>query len=1375
MPATEDVWRNLKTMHVVSAVSALALLAATLWMMQADYADEWRPIQRMRDRLEARQIDADLAALDDDEFKERGRELREKEKTARDDVRQHETEVDKTGAEVKHLDGQLQTLTRTVKFQRAERDAARADLELKVRDGYSDRLLKRWQERFDAAQAKVDQLELELQELQGRFDEAKAAEAQVTKPLDDARTALNKHRTDLERLEKAKEKIQPEDWGPKFKRWLMEQWIVEGFNGPLKINQIWLPNLTINFGGMRDVARYDRCTTCHVNIDKVATGNVPNYPFDEHGISMDNAEDYLAGRLKRTHPDGSPLGYYHPFATHPNPELYLTSASPHPMQKFGCTSCHDGQGSGTSFHNASHSPDSPDIAQKWHDKYGYSYNHFWEFPMFPKRLAEASCVKCHHNVVELGINPEFGTTAPRLFKGFELVRQYGCFGCHEINGFSGGKPIGPDMRLEPQTPEEAERIAADPTAVAGTMRKVGPGLRHISSKTTKEWAEYWVQEPKRFHPETRMPQFFGLTNQDDAQARLWQPVEIAGIVAYLFDRSEKLKTERWAEDYKPDAERGKKLFSQRGCLACHAHDDFEGIKADFGPNLTHAHQKITSAEWLYTWLREPTRHSARTRMPNLFLEPEKVGDELIDPAADIAAFLLAKGPGQFKKIDLPGTYFGATFEPKFSQAAARRLEMDKPRGALVSSVMPGSAATRAFDVPKPDGKDKEKKTEPKLDGLRLGDVILKYNDIQVKDAAHLEEMVAGTTPGRQVRISIWRDGKERQATLDPDTPLHDMSRWYLRKGLGELGSTKVIRSRKLPEKEAERIRKAGTQPDEFELVEGLSEESMLLYVGRRSVSRYGCYGCHDIAGFEKARPIGTALQDWGRKDPTKLALEHIEEYLHHHGEPDGSSTEKRAEEARTHGLNDNFKYDSEEKHERETCAAYFYGQLVNHGRAGFLWQKLRDPRSYDYKKIETKGYDERLRMPKFPFSEADIEAIANFILGLVAEPPAEQYVFRPSGAAKSRIEGEKLLAKYNCVGCHSVELPKITGVPEDLTPFELPASDYDEIFELLLKLKPKRDARTKLKLKVKVGDDEKEEQAISFHGMLFQPVDPEDDPADQREYYDLWETISLGDDKLLIPGRRMEIAPSKIIEKTPGRGGAFAEWLVNAEMAADREVNRDSARHMAPPTLYREGIKVQTPWLYSFLKDPGKLRFTTVLRMPQFNMSNEEAENLANYFAAVDGVPYPYQEVPQREPEYLSEKEQEHANYLHDAWRVITMAPPTGLCAGCHSVGGREFVAGDPTKVTRGPNLDAAQVRLRPDWVKLWVGNPKWITPYTKMPQNFPRDKEVFPELFGGDGLKNVTAARDALMNYLRILEREGKATASAPATAASGGEGGNQ
>ena len=64
-------------------------------------------------------------------------------------------------------------------------------------------------------------------------------------------------------------------------------------------------------------------------------------------------------------------------------------------------------------------------------------------------------------------------------------------------------------------------------------------------------------------------------------------------------------------------------------------------------------------------------------------------------------------------------------------------------------------------------------------------------------------------------------------------------------------------------------------------------------------------------------------------------------------------------------------------------------------------------------------------MPKFPFNEDEIEAIETFVLGLVADPPAKEYIYRPEGAAKARIEGERMIDRYNCGGCHMLQLPEI--------------------------------------------------------------------------------------------------------------------------------------------------------------------------------------------------------------------------------------------------------------------------------------------------------------------------------------------------------------
>src|SRR5690606_30563340 len=78
-----------------------------------------------------------------------------------------------------------------------------------------------------------------------------------------------------------------------------------------------------------DVARVDRCATCHINIDAVE----PRF---------DNFESHKWGSV------------YQP---HPRPDLYLQDTSPHPYLQFGCTGCHYGDGRATDFVIAAHMPD----------------------------------------------------------------------------------------------------------------------------------------------------------------------------------------------------------------------------------------------------------------------------------------------------------------------------------------------------------------------------------------------------------------------------------------------------------------------------------------------------------------------------------------------------------------------------------------------------------------------------------------------------------------------------------------------------------------------------------------------------------------------------------------------------------------------------------------------------------------------------------------------------------------------------------------------------------------------------------------------------------------------------------------------------------
>src|SRR5947209_15052386 len=58
MPATEETYRSQSTLHVVFAISSVAMTLSIVWMIMADHLRPWKQVQREFHRVEASKLKA---------------------------------------------------------------------------------------------------------------------------------------------------------------------------------------------------------------------------------------------------------------------------------------------------------------------------------------------------------------------------------------------------------------------------------------------------------------------------------------------------------------------------------------------------------------------------------------------------------------------------------------------------------------------------------------------------------------------------------------------------------------------------------------------------------------------------------------------------------------------------------------------------------------------------------------------------------------------------------------------------------------------------------------------------------------------------------------------------------------------------------------------------------------------------------------------------------------------------------------------------------------------------------------------------------------------------------------------------------------------
>jgi cytochrome c2 len=1314
MAATDKPYRNQYRLDIVFGVSCVLMLFSVGWMMYDDHYRPWKKVQRkFRDVEEAMSLQQMLAKAPDDKAQEEITALRDEVASAREAVGKEKqglpdhirkAEQDRNGTPPPEpIDADawlkkqgLEKAKLEAKFQdtKAKYDSVASLYNIAVDDrdnappgAHKDKLAREAEDR----KAEINNLDAEMKKTQEELSKNERATAyaladqkRAEDHLADAQDRLKKKTNEFDRLAKT---AAQKRWG--YGDWFRSLPIIDGFASAYKIQQFSLDDLTIEYGSFKNVPRYDRCTTCHLAIDRAnfdpkSLADLKLSPERQKDLqdTHDAAVKFLQERVKNKEDLGFDPGdlagkvpsieltaaQIKQYCAHPRLDLFVEANSPHPAEKFGCTTCHSGQGSATEFSYAAHTPN--DGAQKglWQKEHDWEPTHDWEFPMLPARFVESSCLKCHHQVTDL-IRQGSKEEAPKLLKGYNLVREYGCFGCHEISGLKSGKAVGPDLRLELSPPledlrpDEQAKLLGDPSNPPGMMRKVGPALRRVSEKVDEAWLRKWINAPRGFRPDTRMPHFYNLSNNTpdvlpadpnnkDSNQKDYPAAEMASIAHYLFTESTRyvnhedtyikllMDREKELEKELLDLQKNKQIRDKQR---------IELVEVQRRIELTGDPRKQKRIKIVDTILDADKNPIPRDQVPQPGNDKDREeGRRLFTERGCLACH--SHGGTEKAGGGAAAVVGEATFGPNLSRLAAK-LNGEKGRRWLIQWIINPNVHFPRTRMP--------------------------ITHLTPKEAGQVADWLLNQPVPKDAEFDKWNEGPPEPTK----ETLVDLARVYLKKApnvnpleVDEVLANGFAADRLTDPQNPQRI---AAEADEQVLKAPITEGSLKLYIGKKALNRLGCFACHDIPGFELAKPIGTPLNDWGKKDPARMAFEDISAYVKDHYDvvelrDDPKDKTKPAERWATAVGEGKKPYEK-----------FFADALNGRQREGFLHQKLMEPRSYDYHR-DVK-WDDRLRMPQFKFahprrendeSEEDFkaraakeeaearEAVMTFILGLTAEPMHGRYLNNPGTDRLAEVKGRQAIDKFNCAGCHLVR----PGV------YEFKLDDGDDGSRALLEKAYKAVSKDKFASDHVFANDNAwaASQPLAADRLTVHAANPRlrttnDESVLTVRLTDAAQWLSQEREKgasliaygatgkapadgyretLVLPaGNDIRINPGTLVSRSDPFGGRFANLLAPYLLKKDfdRYKSEDGAREALPPSLVREGQKAQTEWLYNFLRNPTPVRpvTVTVLRMPKFNMSEDEARAIVNYFAAADktgnpglGLTYPYLTVAEREDAY---------------------------------------------------------------------------------------------------------------------------------------------
>ncbi|HXZ39338.1 MAG TPA: c-type cytochrome [Terriglobales bacterium] len=352
-------------------------------------------------------------------------------------------------------------------------------------------------------------------------------------------------------------------------------------------------------------------------------------------------------------------------------------------------------------------------------------------------------------------------------------------------------------------------------------------------------------------------------------------------------------------------------------------------------------------------------------------------------------------------------------------------------------------------------------------------------------------------------------------------------------------------------------------------------------------------------------------------------------------------------------------------------------RVGNKVKPKWLQAWLRNPRIYD----------PGTAMPHYRFNDQQVATLSGFLLAKTDSDLLANVHLDPA-TPEQIAHGKRLVADYGCASCHEIggikkpenfapELSRIGSKPINQLIF-LPGMPHTLPDYIAGKVRNPRAFAAGLKM-----------PQYSFTTVQIDAITTT--------------LLSLNERSHTLPPSLMMAATPQSSYEPAGKAGQLMHDLACFSCHRINGHGGDMA-----PDLTWEGSSVQRKWLQDFLKNPNTLRPVLIRRMPKFNLSDGEINELTDYIMTVyqspaidrDSLPlagYPQVQVEQGRQLFYSKYG----------------------CQSCHII---------DTKADKGyigPTLTQVGSRLTAAWIYSWLKNPQTLRSGTIEPNRNMSDEDA--------------------------------------------------